>query len=142
MHYTTVLARLRVSTRDLTHLPDVLSDEHPIINGGFTMSTRIVQTRTAQGWRLSLPADLRFEDYRELRAAILGIGNSRPVCLDLSRIDALPTWVIGFLLHVEESLGIRVQVASIDSRLHEIFDMTRTARFLEQRHGLDPHFSH
>ena len=95
------------------------------------MSQRIIVTRTTQGMRLVLPWDLLFDDYREIRAIVERVGAIMPLQLDLTRLEALPTWLLGFLLHVEESMAVRLEVTGASLDLRQTFHITGTTRFLQ-----------
>lgn len=94
------------------------------------MIQRIIISRTLHGTRLVLPADLEFHDYRELLTIVERIGATQGLQLDLSRLDVLPTWLLGFLLHVEERLALRLEVVGAASTLQEVFTITNTRHFL------------
>lgn len=94
------------------------------------MTPRIITVRTVHGIRLVLPEDLEFHDYRELLNVVESIGATQPLQLDLSRIYVLPTWLIGFLLHVEERLALRMEVVGAANELKQVFAITHTDHFL------------
>lgn len=95
------------------------------------MNERIIISRSAAGLRLVVPQDLRFDDYREIRGIADRVGSTRKLEIDISRVEALPTWFLGLLLHVEERLGVRLGVTGADEHLAEVFAITGMQRFID-----------
>ena len=96
------------------------------------MNERIIISRSPHGLRLHVPQDLRFEDYREIRGVVERIGNARKIEVDLSRLDTMPPWFLGLLLHVEERLGVRVAVTKVDNQLVNVFAIAGMERFIDE----------
>ncbi|MCB1746413.1 MAG: hypothetical protein H6977_04150 [Gammaproteobacteria bacterium] len=94
------------------------------------MRSTVRTTRSNNGIRIEVPSATVFEDFRAFREAILDRPGITTVVFDFHRATDAPTWLMGFMLHVEERHGLQVRAENVAGTPRRLFELAGLERLL------------
>ena len=97
------------------------------------MNEDVTTRNTSQGCKVLLPAELKFDHYRSIMAAMENAEDGSTLAIDFAALSHLPSWLLGLLLTVEETAHkrhITLRVTGCTDQQRAILHMARLDRFL------------
>ncbi|MGE0482995.1 MAG: hypothetical protein AB7Q81_02550 [Gammaproteobacteria bacterium] len=94
------------------------------------MRSPIRSTCSGHCVRIEIPPRTTFDDFRLFRDAILGRPGVKSVVFDFRHAADAPTWLMGFMLHVEERHGLDVRAENVNGTPRRLFELAGLDRLL------------
>lgn len=73
-----------------------------------------------------------FDHYRIVRDAIAGAADLRSVVIDFKNVEAIQTWMIGLILHLEESFALVFELHGLDEPGETLVRLANLERLLHR----------
>lgn len=73
---------------------------------------------------------LPFEHYKTVRDAITSTPGVKAAILDFSEVECFQSWIVGFILHLEDSLGLGMEIRNASAAGAALLRLGKLERFL------------